>query len=296
MNRVNLMNSLSLIFKRKSFYLAAAGIFFTFLLVLRASHKTPESTSLIPPPQKPFSQSVSASGIVEAVGENIRLASAVSGLVARINVKQGQKIQEGEVLAELDDRTLKGQWGVAKASVEKISSRYKKIQSLSHPEALSTEERDSVRYDLEIARAELKRLELQLDQLKIRSPQDAEVLQVNTRVGEFIATPMGGSGNYEPPFLLAAGQGIQIRADVDEVNAKLVKAGSAAKGFVKGIGNQEGFDLTFVRIDPYVIPKKSLTGDNVERVDTRVLQVIFKADQRHNLYMGQQVDVYIQYE
>ena len=36
------------------------------------------------------------------------------------------------------------------------------------------------------------------------------------------------------------------------------------------------FPLTFVRVEPYVVPKKSLTGDNTERVDTRVLQVILR--------------------
>ena len=38
------------------------------------------------------------------------------------------------------------------------------------------------------------------------------------------------------------------------------------------------FALSFVRVEPYVVPKKSLTGDNTERVDTRVLQVIYAFD------------------
>ena len=36
--------------------------------------------------------------------------------------------------------------------------------------------------------------------------------------------------------------------------------------------------LAFVRVEPFVVPKKSLTGDNSERVDTRVLQVIYECD------------------
>ena len=43
-----------------------------------------------------------------------------------------------------------------------------------------------------------------------------------------------------------------------------------------------------------MIPKKSLTGDSTERVDTRVLQVIYRVkDQNASLYVGQQMDVYI---
>jgi len=50
-----------------------------------------------------------------------------------------------------------------------------------------------------------------------------------------------------------------------------------------------------VRFEPYVIPKKSLTGDSTERVDTRVLQVIYSIrDGGPSVYVGQQMDVYIE--
>jgi len=53
--------------------------------------------------------------------------------------------------------------------------------------------------------------------------------------------------------------------------------------------------LEFVRFEPYVIPKKSLTGDSTERVDTRVLQVIYRVkDPTAPLYVGQQMDVYVE--
>jgi hypothetical protein len=52
--------------------------------------------------------------------------------------------------------------------------------------------------------------------------------------------------------------------------------------------------LEFVRFEPYVIPKKSLTGDSTERVDTRVLQLIYRIrDGAPSVYVGQQMDVYI---
>jgi hypothetical protein len=52
--------------------------------------------------------------------------------------------------------------------------------------------------------------------------------------------------------------------------------------------------MTFVRVEPYVVPKKSLTGDNTERVDTRVLQVIYALDSKEQtFYVGQQMDVFI---
>jgi len=55
--------------------------------------------------------------------------------------------------------------------------------------------------------------------------------------------------------------------------------------------------LTFVRIEPFVTPKKSLTGSSSERVDTRVLQVIYRfaaGSGGPKTYVGQQVDVFIE--
>ena len=64
--------------------------------------------------------------------------------------------------------------------------------------------------------------------------------------------------------------------------------------YVKG-ETKNAIPLRFTRIEPYVIPKKSLTGASTERVDTRVLQVIYQLDPpKRPLYVGQQVDVYIE--
>ena len=55
------------------------------------------------------------------------------------------------------------------------------------------------------------------------------------------------------------------------------------------------FPLEFVRIEPYVVPKRSLTGESTERVDTRVLQVLYSFEPAAlNAYVGQQMDVFIE--
>jgi HlyD family secretion protein len=52
--------------------------------------------------------------------------------------------------------------------------------------------------------------------------------------------------------------------------------------------------VQFVRFEPYVVPKRSLTGDTTERVDTRVLQVLYQFHPGDlPVYVGQQMDVFI---
>ena len=129
---------------------------------------------------------------------------------------------------------------------------------------------------------------IELDVLTIRAPREGTILQVNMREGEFAETKPA-----EPLMILGEVDLLQIRADVDEQNAPQVQTNQPAVAFLKG-STQNPLPLRFVRIEPYVIPKKSLTGDSSERVDTRVLQIIYQLERASvPLYVGQQVDVFI---
>ena len=87
------------------------------------------------------------------------------------------------------------------------------------------------------------------------------------------------------------------RVDLDEQDIARFGPAARATASVRGDGKR-ALPLEFVRVEPYAIPKKSLTGDNAERVDTRVLQVIYaiapEAVGDLPLYVGQQMDVYIE--
>jgi HlyD family secretion protein len=73
-----------------------------------------------------------------------------------------------------------------------------------------------------------------------------------------------------------------------------VRSGASAFAFVRG--NRElQTPLQFVRFEPFIVPKRSLTGDSIERVDTRVLQVLYRFDRNQlPVYVGQQMDVFIE--
>ena len=87
---------------------------------------------------------------------------------------------------------------------------------------------------------------------------------------------------------------MHVRVDIDENDAWRFKPEAPAMAFIRG---QPKFktDLTFEYVESYVIPKRSLTGDSTERVDTRVMQVIYSF--KHGalpIYPGQQMDVFIE--
>jgi HlyD family secretion protein len=148
--------------------------------------------------------------------------------------------------------------------------------------------------DLEVSRAAVAQTEAQvgqartdLDRLRVQAPLDGRVLQVNVRPGEFVGAPPA-----QALVVLGNLDRLHVRVDIDENDIHRFRPGAPAVAALRGDPKQT-FPLTFVRVEPYVIPKKALTGDNVERVDTRVLQVIYAIDPRGKaLYVGQQLDVF----
>ncbi|MEY4199318.1 MAG: hypothetical protein RLZZ265_1058, partial [Verrucomicrobiota bacterium] len=143
--------------------------------------------------------------------------------------------------------------------------------------------------DLKAMEAQIAQSQTDLDVLTVLAPRDGTILQVNVRAGEF-----AGTAPLEPLLILGEVEKLQVRAEVDEQNAPLVEANRPAVAYLKG-DTQHALPLRFVRIEPFVIPKRSLTGDSAERVDTRVLQIIFELERpAAPLYVGQQVDVFIE--
>ena len=87
---------------------------------------------------------------------------------------------------------------------------------------------------------------------------------------------------------------LHVRVDIDENDVPLFDRHAEAVAYLKGRSKGK-FPLKVEYVEPYVIPKQSLTGLNAERVDTRVLQVVYSLpDERPvDIYVGQQMDVYM---
>jgi multidrug efflux pump subunit AcrA (membrane-fusion protein) len=149
---------------------------------------------------------------------------------------------------------------------------------------------DIARAQVAAAEAQVKQTETDVERLTVRALVSGQILQVNVRLGEFaqagvLGTPLLLLGNVEP---------LHVRVDIDENDAWRVRPEAPAVAFMRG--NRElQTPAQFVRFEPYVVPKRSLTGDTTERVDTRVLQVLYRFNRGDlPVYVGQQMDVFIE--
>jgi multidrug resistance efflux pump len=185
-------------------------------------------------------------------------------------------------------------------TAETVISRQEALHAadakLAHAQAeYDMREAGAWQFDLDVARSRVTQAEAQveqtmieLDRLIVRALVDGRVLQVNVRPGEFVGAPPG-----QPLIVLGNVEKLHVRVDIDENDIPRYVPGSKGIAMVRGQSGVE-YPLTFVRVEPYVVPKRSLTGENTERVDTRVLQVIYSINPNGQpLYVGQQLDVYI---
>jgi len=139
------------------------------------------------------------------------------------------------------------------------------------------------------AKATLEQARVDLDKTVVKAPISGAILKVNVRLGEYaqagvLPDPLMTMGSVEP---------LHVRVDIDETETWRVRPGNSAIARLRG-NPDISTPLTFVRFEPYVLPKRSLTGDTTERVDTRVLQALYQfAPSEFPAFVGQQVDVFI---
>ncbi|HEV2352256.1 MAG TPA: biotin/lipoyl-binding protein [Terriglobia bacterium] len=138
-----------------------------------------------------------------------------------------------------------------------------------------------------------------LSKYTLRAPGDGIVLSINTTVGSYIS-PQGAYDSYtqgsDPVLVLGTPQSsLDVRCYVDEILVPRLPPGPGMKAQMSIRGTNIKVPLNYVRVQPYVSPKVELSDQRSERVDVRVLPVIFRFDRPMgvNLYPGELVDVFI---
>lgn len=298
--------------------LGATGFLFASYTVFSSNQPVAVAPALVEPASAPFTHFIAGAGIIEAKNENIAIGSPLARLVSKVSVNVGDKVETGTPLFYLDDREerailnvrkadltkAQAEVLVAKATLNDAQSLFDLINAVGDSRAVSGEEVLKRRNALTIAKAKLDSTQAQIEQaqaailetqttlerLIVRAPISGEILQVNVRAGEFAST-----GALTTPLLILGDLShFHVRVDIDENDAWRFNKNAKAVAYLRG-NRRFKIDLQLAYLEPLVIPKKSLTGESTERVDTRVLQVLYQFDPaKLNAYVGQQMDIFIE--
>lgn len=336
--------------------LAALGIILGIITIFTTQKQIPSNPIPFPPPNPPFKHFVAGEGIVEAITDNVEIATPYSEVVDEVYVIPGDFVKTGDALFKLNTADFESRLQEAKVAFEVAQAEYQKqldlprpedippqrslvkqaetrvldrqtqfelVEKIDNPKAVSRDEYNQRKYaallaeyqlkqaneeldlllagawvrDLEIYRKRLKEAESKVKSIEteikrsvITAPFEGTVLRVNINVGEYAQ-----AGELTRPLLVFGDiSPLRIRVDIDEEDVWRVIPGAEGIAYVRGNKNIS-VPLKFMRIDPYLVPKQALTGENTERVDTRVLQLIYEFQSSNKpIYPGMLMDVYLE--
>lgn len=284
--------------------LAIAGVFLALWMVRQGSRPVIHAEPVADPPRVEFANRISGTGIVEASTRNISIGAHIPGIVARVHVRVGERVGAGSPLFSIDDRARRADLAVretrvreAEANLQDLRAQLAVAEKVKDPRAISAEDLNKRRFAVQAAEARLanaaaeeKAVRVDIDLLTVRAPIAGDVLQVNIRPGEYAPTGV----TAQPLILLGSLERLHVRVDIDENDAWRFRQQAPAVAFVRGNPALKT-DLRFEYVEKYVIPKRSLTGESTERVDTRVMQVVYSFSRSDlPVYPGQLMDVYIE--
>src|SRR5689334_6725828 len=111
-----------MLFKKFSFYFSVAGIVGVVWLVQELRKTPPRPAPIQEPARSPYSTSVAATGILEAVRENVKIGAPKGGLIQQVLVQVGSRVKAGEPLLQLDDREARAQVAAMQAQLEAMEA------------------------------------------------------------------------------------------------------------------------------------------------------------------------------
>jgi HlyD family secretion protein len=272
------------------------------------------------PASNPYAEGIYANGILEsyqASGANVNIYPEVAGTIKQIFVAEGSSIKKGAPLVQIDNaiqratvEQQRAQIELADANLKTTEDQLEKVKRSAElePRSVSKSDMDNAVNAVKVARAtiEVTRKQYELSQTvlskySIKAPTSGIILTINTAVGSYVSSQ--GSYDtytqgYDPVLVMSSAETyMAVRCYIDEILISRLPPASQMRARMFVRGTNINIPLEYVRVQPYVSPKIQLSNQRTERVDVRVLPVIFRfrmpESKNVDLYPGQLVDVYI---
>lgn len=188
----------------------------------------------------PFQTYLEVQGRVDA-RESVDVFAEMPGVIRTINVKAGQQVTKGTVLAEMENTMLRQTIEQTKTQYELTKTIFEKQKSLWDQKIGTEVQYLQAKAQKEALEKSLAALQAQLNMTRITAPVSGTVDEVNTRLGQAVSpNPM------QPTFKIVNYNDMRVVADLAESNIAKVKQGDAVKLYFKDYEREETAKLTHV--------------------------------------------------
>jgi HlyD family secretion protein len=224
--------------KKKIIIISAIIIVLGGFTVIKLSQSRKVTTSLwetIVVQKGDLSVTVTATGEVKPL-QTVEVGTQVSGVIAELKADFNSKVKKGQVIAQLDTRTLKSQLADANAMLEKAKVQlrqaerdFKRMTGLLEQKAVAQVDYDNALDAYETAKANLisaqvssDRAQVNLNYGTITAPIDGVIISRAVEQGQTVAA------NFSTPTLFKIANDLtkmKIEASIDEADIGQVKVG-----------------------------------------------------------------------
>ena len=181
---------------------------------------------------------VEASGTVEAIS-SIEIKSKASGQILFLGAEIGDYVEEGIVLARIDQRTptntlaqANADLEVAKVRLSNAKNQFERSKRLHDEGNISDKSFEDAQESFSSARAQLVRAEvflenarIALDDTSVRSPIAGTVISRPAEVGQVITSPTSAVGGGTLLMEMADLDNVRVRALIDEIDIGKISIG-----------------------------------------------------------------------
>lgn len=165
-----------------------------------------------------FKNYIDVQGRVDA-DENVGVSTEMPGTITKVNVKVGDQVSKGEVLAETDARSIQQSVADLKVNTELVNQIYEKQKNLWEQKIGTEVQYLQAKTNKESMETKMSLLQQQLAMSKIVSPISGTVDAVDVRLGQMVAPGM-------PAIRVINFSNLKVKADVAETYASKIKKGS----------------------------------------------------------------------
>ena len=215
--------------------------------------------------------SAEAAGVIEP-DTLVEVKSKASGEILDIRVETGQKVERGDLLIRVDQRTptnalaqSQANLEVALARLENATSQKGRAEELFESRSITETEYEATMLDYANAKAEVVRAEVQvdndrirLDDTDVRAPISGTIIEKQVERGQVISSPTQDVGGGTVLLKMADLNLVQVRTLVDETDIGKIKAGLPTTVTVAAYPTQP-FQGEVVKIEPLAVQQQNVT-------------------------------------
>ena len=232
-----------------------------------------EASSVLTAPAQlgDLSITAEATGSIEPI-RTVEVKSKASGEILRLYVDVGDRVDAGDLLAEVDPRDVRNGYNQAQADLQVAEARMgiaeaqlNRANELIEAGVITAEEHEAKNLEYANAQAALTRAttnlelaELRLSDVTIRAPSAGTILTKSVEVGGVIQSASGNVSGGTVLMLMADLNEMQVRTLVDETDMGEIRAGMPANVDVEAFPNR-AFTGDVLKIEPQAVVEQNIT-------------------------------------